>query len=393
MRRRTVIGVSLLMLVAAACTSGADPAVTTTTGPVSTSATVALSTSATVDLTTTVTLSETVEVSLRDVASAAEFVEPDERIVLPWGNGPGEAGRSELMGIEVIDVAPDGWIGLIDQGRDGTNPRLQVWDGESWTVLLDPGDDAQFLPYGVAMLDSGLILVRDFRRGSGGVEAMRASLYDRSGVLVDQRRVPTVMNFEWGGGAGAWAAYGPGPEPARWVQLTDGSKIVDFDEADMVALDEELDRRLREDDRIFPFEEMDRFYRDSRLDSGVEFQVEGGQGWDNTNPLHPWVVAVSTPEGAYRWALSDWDDVYLNVWEADDERFLVVGLHDALGDPGSPYFVLDCPLGESCRSFLIERDYWKEAGTWGWARLQDGELYVVQTTPDAARIDIFHLDE
>lgn len=382
-----------VLLTAAACTGAPDPA-STSVAP-TTSLTASTSSTSTTTLppatTTTALYVPTYTIDLVEEAATSEFREPDEVIELPWGDGAGDAGHNEIIGPFAIDVASDGAIVL----SDIVNLRVQIYRDGDWSVLMQSTERSLLLPYGVAALDNGLVAVQGFLRGGRGIKAHTLLLFDRDGTLIDQGRVPSIMNDQWGGGEHVWAAFGPGAIPQYWIRLTEGDQILDFHDAELDAFNEEVEERGRRGQVSHPVETMLAFgYQETRDDSGVVLGVSGGQGWVNTNPLDPFEATITRGDQTEQWMLENWGldggPWAPHVWEVDDERLVTVaGLHM---DGPFQWFVVDARRGGHYSVFRIVGDQTYETDIWDYARIEDGRLYVLQAASDGARIEIYNLE-
>ena len=310
--------------------------------------------------------------------------EPDEVILLPWGTGVGEVASDGPVGPLNIDVAADGLIVLNDIG----NSRVQTFDGEAWMVLVEYGQESEFVPWGVAALDNGLIAVQGLPRGSGGVEAQTALLYDRDGNLIDQGRVPTLSNFYWGGGADAWSAVGYGV-PYLWVKLTNEGRIVSWTDEELDELNRAVDRQMRNapaDEPPWPLDELVALgYTQERSDSGITLRFAGGSGWTPSDPQLPLEVHVTRSSGTQVWVVDNTGSPC--CWEVDGTRLISVSYDD-------PYLVIiDAGVDGTWEEWRINRDQVYDTNVWDFVRLENGRLYVLQSTEETARIDVFHLTD
>lgn len=326
-------------------------------------------------------------VDLVELSESAELREPDGTIRLPWGHGVGEAWYSADFGPHSIDVLPDGGIVIVD----GYNLRVQVFDGTQWSVLLEFEEDGGLVPYGVAAIDSGLIGIAENPRGSAGLASQTLLLVTPDGEIVDEGRVPVILNAPWSGGQDLWSAFGPGAMPQYWIRLTSGDEVISFDRAALDHLDREIERRISRGMSPYPVELMiDLGYVEVRSDSGIDLQVTGGQGWNNENSLDPFQATIVRGSGAERWAITNWGTGQgpeaPDMWMATPDRLVTTSLFR------EEWFVLDAKIGGTFTAFRISRNRWVQTNSWDYARVQDRRLYVLQTDPNAARIDIYTLD-
>jgi hypothetical protein len=315
----------------------------------------------------------------------AEWREPDDVVRLPWGDGVGEAGYSGVFGPHSIDVLPDGSIVIVDMH----NLRVELFDGGAWRILLEFEEEGDLLPYGVAAVDSGLIGVAGVPRGSAGLVSETLLLVTKDGDIVDQGRVPVIANAGWSGGEAVWSWLGPGSMPEYWIRLTAGNEVVDFDDDALDELDREIEERVARAINPYPVERMTALgYVPVRVDSGIEMQVSGGQGWDNTNPLDPFEVTVVRGGAAERWVIAGWGlegPSAPTTWHVDQQRLVTTSFL------GEELFVLNARNGGTYSAFLIARDRWVETNSWDYARVLNDRLYVLQTDPGGARIDIYDI--
>jgi hypothetical protein len=363
-RARDWIATALLLLLVGSCspgnatseptsTSGLPPSSTThTTSSTTPASTTSLSTTSSTSATTTTLPPEATIVDLAALFERTPAAIPTEVIRLPWGHAPGEVWHSAGFGPCCFDLLPDGSIVLVDS----YNLRIQHYDGSSWRVLYVFDRELPPLPDGIAALDSGLVAVATVPRGDSLADRT-VLLIDLDGRIVDQGLAETQLNNPWWGGEDLWVALGR-PPFSRWVRVTLNGALIPFENQEVVS---------------------------TFADSGRTFQMSYDRRGDVDARYNIVTVTIEADGDLQRWALHGGEVAGGAQFELSEDA--VTGLWWADGS----FLLVRLQPGGSLDTIRIPRNQWDETGTFNFFRVRGDRLYVLQTYPDGASIEVYEL--
>jgi hypothetical protein len=283
------------------------------------------------------------QVDLPAALTATPEAVPAWEVRLPWGDEPGQVSYSGDFGPCCLDITPDGTLVLLGFSR------LQAYDGSEWRVVYEGGPLAD----GIAALDSGLIAVPTADSPSD----QRVLLLDLEGNIVQEGEAWREANNGWWGGEDLWATLGS-PPFTSWARITRNGSLIPIGEQKKV---------------------------DAYSDSVLTFQRTYDRRGDYDTAFNLTTVTVTMAGETRQWLVyggevaggaqfTRLDDGILGLWYAGSD-YLVVTMR-----PDQPVGIMRIPLSQ-----------WVQTATFGFFRVHEGRLYLLQTYPDGARIEVYEL--
>lgn len=323
-----------------------------------------------------------VAIDMREVVASAPETSPVRTLELPWGYGVGEVGMNELAGPHSIDVAPDGTLYVVDV----VNSRVQRFDGQSWSVFAEYSIGGTRQPEGVAALDSGAVAIQVKDRAQDHYTTTATiEIFDGEGRLMDAASAPAIVNYPFGGGSSVWAAYSTGLVSTTWLRVSNGTDLVEFSEDTLADLASSWESALAAGDLTGSLEAAVAVgFRPVRDDGGLTLLIS--HEFVSRSTFLPIDVHATSDDDAIKLTITNWADTPPSQWDISPDGVLFVA--DELGRELLAVF---CGFDGECSTVRAEREQWREVNTWDWARLVGRDLYVLQTTSEGARIDVFEM--
>lgn len=210
-------------------------------------------------------------------------------------------------------------------------------------------------------------------------------MFDGEGRMIDAAAAPTIGNYPFGGGSNVWAAYSTGLVPTTWLRVSSGTDLVEFSEEALADLATSWETALAAGDVTGLLESVVAAgFGPVRDDGDMTLMIS--HEFVSRSTFLPIDVPATSHDGAIQLSITNWADAPPSQWDISRDGVLFVA--DELGRELLAVF---CGFDGQCSTVRAEREQWREVNTWDWARLVGRDLYVLQTSPEGARIDVFEM--